>query len=178
MNGRWTNCNIIVNIRGYSFVTLTSMNLSLFYTPFISVVLSMWLCKNNFSPPSLVVYSFATPPMKLKRGQQIPWGLLIANQLDQSLWCANQKQWPTVTTLFSASAHHAGPFISHRKPCWVKPAYLDFFHPIKLCRFTYWAPLEMLLHINWIYHPGNTLEICKMPWQIRGKLCFGVTYKA
>jgi len=117
MNGRWTNCNIIVNIRGYSFVTLTSMNLSLFYTHFISVVLSMWLCKNNFSPPSLVVYSFATPPMKLKRGQQIPWGLLIANHLDQSLWCANQKQWPTVTTLFSASAHHAGPFISHRKPC-------------------------------------------------------------
>ncbi len=60
------------------------------------VVLSMWLWKINFSHPSLVVYSVATPPIKLKLGQQIPWGLLIANHLNQSLWWANEKQWPPV----------------------------------------------------------------------------------
>jgi hypothetical protein len=38
-----------------------------------------------FSHPSLVIYSFATPPIKLKLGQQIGGGLLIANHLDQSL---------------------------------------------------------------------------------------------
>jgi hypothetical protein len=31
-----------------------------------------------FSHPSLVIYSFATPPIKLKLGQQIGGGLLIA----------------------------------------------------------------------------------------------------
>ncbi len=35
--------------------------------------------------PSLVIYIFATPPIKLKLGQQIGGGLLIANHLDQSL---------------------------------------------------------------------------------------------
>jgi len=39
-----------------------------------------------FSRPSLVIYFFATPPIKLKLGQQIGGGLLIANHLDQSLW--------------------------------------------------------------------------------------------
>jgi hypothetical protein len=38
-----------------------------------------------FSHPSLVIYFFATPPIKLKLGQQIGGGLLIANHLDQSL---------------------------------------------------------------------------------------------
>jgi hypothetical protein len=45
---------------------------------------TMWKC---FSHPSLVMYSFAaTPPIKLKRRQQIGGGggLLIANHLDQS----------------------------------------------------------------------------------------------
>jgi hypothetical protein len=32
-----------------------------------------------------LMYSFATPPLKLKLGQQIGGGLLIANHLDQSL---------------------------------------------------------------------------------------------
>jgi hypothetical protein len=35
-----------------------------------------------FSHPSLVMYSFATPPIKLKLGQQIGGGLLIVNRLD------------------------------------------------------------------------------------------------
>jgi hypothetical protein len=38
-----------------------------------------------FSHPSLVKHSFTTPPVKLKPGQQIGEGLLIANHLDQSL---------------------------------------------------------------------------------------------
>jgi hypothetical protein len=38
-----------------------------------------------FSHPNLVMYSFATPPIKLKFGEQMGGGLLIANQLDQPL---------------------------------------------------------------------------------------------
>jgi hypothetical protein len=41
--------------------------------------------RKYFSHPSLVMYSFATPPIKLKPGQQIGGGLLIANHLDQLL---------------------------------------------------------------------------------------------
>jgi hypothetical protein len=37
-----------------------------------------------FSHPSLVIYFFATPPRKLKLGQQIGGGLLIANHMVQS----------------------------------------------------------------------------------------------
>jgi hypothetical protein len=39
----------------------------------------------SFSHPSLVIYLFATPPIKLKLGQQIHGGLLTANHLDQLL---------------------------------------------------------------------------------------------
>jgi hypothetical protein len=39
----------------------------------------------NMSHPSLVIYWFATPPGKLKLGQPIGGGLLIANHVDQSL---------------------------------------------------------------------------------------------
>ncbi len=50
-----------------------------------------------FPHSSLVIYFFATSPIKLKLGQQIGgwvggWvggGLLITNHLDQSLWWAN-----------------------------------------------------------------------------------------
>jgi hypothetical protein len=41
--------------------------------------------RKYFSHPSLVMYSFGTPPIKLKLGQQIGGGLLITNHLDQSL---------------------------------------------------------------------------------------------
>jgi hypothetical protein len=54
------------------------------------------LRRKYFSHPSLVMYSFATPPTKLKLGQQIGGGLLITNHLDQSLWWANQKHWAAV----------------------------------------------------------------------------------
>jgi hypothetical protein len=38
--------------------------------------------RKYFSHPSLVMYSFVTPPIKLKLGQQIGGGLLIVNHLD------------------------------------------------------------------------------------------------
>jgi hypothetical protein len=41
--------------------------------------------RKYFSQPSLVMYAFATPPIKLKLGQQIDGEVLIANHLDQSL---------------------------------------------------------------------------------------------
>jgi hypothetical protein len=50
-----------------------------------------------FSHPSLVIYFFATPPIKVKTGPQICGGyLLIANHLDQSLCLTNQKQGAAV----------------------------------------------------------------------------------
>jgi hypothetical protein len=38
-----------------------------------------------FSHPSLVLYCFATPPTKLKLGQQIGGALIIGNHLEESL---------------------------------------------------------------------------------------------
>jgi hypothetical protein len=43
------------------------------------------------SHPSLVIYFFATPPIKLKLGHQIGGGLLMANHLNRLLQWANQK---------------------------------------------------------------------------------------
>jgi len=69
------------------------------------------------SHPSLVMYSFATPPIKPKLGQQIGGGLLIANHLDESLWWANQKHWVPVRSYLLHSylqVHSAAvPFTSH-----------------------------------------------------------------
>jgi len=62
--------------------------------------------RKYISHPSLVMYCFATPPIKLKWGQQIGGGL-IANHLEQSLWWANQKHWAAVISYllhFSAGA--------------------------------------------------------------------------
>jgi len=56
------------------------------------VVLSMWPLQTYFSHPSLVIYFFPTPSIKLKLGLHIGGRLLIANHLDQSFWLANQKQ--------------------------------------------------------------------------------------
>jgi hypothetical protein len=67
-------------------------------------VLSIWLLQKCFSHPSLVIYVFATPPIKLKLGYQICEGLLIANHLDESLWWANQKHW-SISQIFSVGTH-------------------------------------------------------------------------
>jgi len=52
--------------------------------------------RKYISHPSLVLYCFATPPIKLKRGQQIDGVLLITNHLNQLLWWTNQKYWAAV----------------------------------------------------------------------------------
>jgi hypothetical protein len=49
-------------------------------------------CKKYFSPPSLVILLFATPPTEVKLTLQIGGRLLIANHLDKSLGLANEKQ--------------------------------------------------------------------------------------
>jgi hypothetical protein len=41
--------------------------------------------KKYFSHPSIVIYFFATPYIKLKLGQQIGEGLLIADHMGKSL---------------------------------------------------------------------------------------------
>jgi hypothetical protein len=53
------------------------------------------------------MYSFATPPIKLKLGHQIGAGLLIANHLDQSL-C-----WAISETLSSSLIQFITLFFSH-----------------------------------------------------------------
>jgi hypothetical protein len=101
-----------------------------------------------FSHPSLVRYSFATPPIKLKVGQQIGAGRLIANHLDQSLRCANEKHWAAVrwcllhsflrvynVAIMRSQINHFPEPNQHM---------LDSLHPILLCGITYRAPLEML----------------------------------
>ncbi len=45
-----------------------------------------------FAHPSLVIYFFPTPPIRLKLGLQISGRLLIATDLDQSNYLANQQQ--------------------------------------------------------------------------------------
>jgi hypothetical protein len=105
------------------------------------VVLIVWPPPlKYFSHPSLVIYSFATPPIKRKLVEQIGGGLLIANHLDQSLWWANQKHWVAIRSYLLHSflqVHRAAaPFTSHGnlhnyaepKPfSWAKPAaYVGF----------------------------------------------------
>ncbi len=92
-----------------------------------------------FSRPSLVIYSFATPPITLKLGQQIGRRLLVGDHLDQSLWRANQKLWSSVRSYslrsFLQVLSIAASFTSHRNLCncaepklysWAKPPYFDF----------------------------------------------------
>jgi len=45
-----------------------------------------------FSHPSLVIYFFPTPPIKLKLGLQIHGRLLIPTHMDQSNYLTNQQQ--------------------------------------------------------------------------------------
>jgi len=94
--------------------------------------------KTYFSRPNLVIYFLATPPIKLKLGQQTGGGVLIANHLDQSLWWVNQKHWAVVRSyllLFSGGAQVLRLPFSHFKLCnytepiplaWAKPLYFDF----------------------------------------------------
>jgi hypothetical protein len=91
------------------------------------------------------------------------WGLLIANQLDQSLWSTNQKYWAAVGSNFLHSfleVHNcAAPFTSHcklhefgaEKPIsWAEPAHFDFF----AINFTVWSHILSTV--------GAALTTCKL----------------
>jgi len=128
-----------------------------------------------FSHPSLVMYSFATPPIKLKLGQQTGGGLLITNHLHQSLWWTNQKYRAPVKSYllhsFFFQVQRSGePFTSHgnvrnyaepKRFSWVNRHILDFLHRFLLCRITHWAPLEMLLvpEAQFQFHSKNLTGI-------------------
>jgi hypothetical protein len=102
------------------------------------------------------MYSFATPPIKLKLRQQRGGELLIANHLDQSLWRTNQKHWAAVRSylLHSFLQEHSAavPFTSHitlpnyaePKPFFLSQTSIWWTFFIQFY-FTYPAPLEMLL---------------------------------
>jgi hypothetical protein len=112
----------------------------------------MWPCQNIFPHPRLVMYCFATPPTKLKLGQQIVWGV-IRNHLDESLWWANQKHWAAVRSYLVLSSLFCRCIALLR----LLPAtqlcrpMSDFLHPILLSRITYWAASNF-------YCPGSHIE--------------------
>ncbi len=88
------------------------------------------------------MYSFATPPIKLKLGQQIGGGAggdcyLIANHQDESLWWANQKHWAEIRSYLShsflqvhssaaplTSRHNMHNYVEPKLFSWAKPAYV------------------------------------------------------
>ncbi len=71
-----------------------------------------------FSHPSLIVYVFLTPPIKIKLGLQIGGRLLIETHLDQSNTLANKQQvCQALLCLSPASANSA--------KCWAKTILLS-----------------------------------------------------
>jgi len=101
------------------------------------------LQKIFFTSKSLVMYSFANPPIKLKLAHQIGAGTTnskplgpITNQIEHIYY-----------TLFYRVHTPAAPFTSHRKPMQLYSAktnfpepnrqILDLLHPILLFRITY-----------------------------------------
>jgi hypothetical protein len=124
-----------------------------------------------FSHPSLVIYFFATPPIKLKLGQQICGELLIANHLDQLLWWAIQKHWAKVRShlLHSLRQVHGvlAPFTSHHeisnfvqlKPfSWTKSSCFNFFSS------------NCIVHDHMLNTPRDALSSRKRP---KTKFYFG-----
>jgi hypothetical protein len=114
-----------------------------------------------FSHSSLVIDISGTPPIKLKRGAYICRALLIANHLDQSLWCPiRNTEWKSRHIFYSLFGRWtivaAAPFycaIMLKANGFAEPNrhILTFLHPILLCTITYLAPLEMHLNINFNY---------------------------
>ncbi len=108
--------------------------------------------KKQFTSKFSYVLSFAMPPIRLKRGEQIGGVLLITNHLDQSLWWANKKHSQAVRSYLIHSflwVHiGAAPFTKDSKLSnYAEPnrQFSTFLHPILLCRIMYWALLEMPL---------------------------------
>jgi hypothetical protein len=87
----WTKLSVLVlcfpDFTDFSIMTFVLMNLaSVGKAESISSGGAQYaILENIFHIPVSVIYFFATPPKKLKLGQQISRGLLRANHLDQSL---------------------------------------------------------------------------------------------
>jgi len=113
------------------------------------------ILRKYFSHPSLVIYFFATSPIKPKLWEQIVGGLLIANHLDESLWYSNQKHWSVVRLYFITLFYmQVGSVVAetfttrHRETtqlCWAKNIFLSqtSMFWLFLIQF-YCAQLEML----------------------------------
>jgi hypothetical protein len=143
-----------------------------FRSPFLSLHMSISSCSQYatvlkyFWHPSLVMYSFATPPIKVKLGQPNKWGTTnskphgpinydrpirdMKHQLDHILLHSFLR-------VHSAAA--AVPFTSHSnmrnyakpKPfSWAKPAYVIFSHTDHSWRYSKRTPI-------WVYW---TLQFC------------------
>jgi len=113
------------------------------------------LLQKDFSHPSLVVCFFATPPIKLKLGQQIGGGTTNRkpDHLDQLLWWASQKHWAAVRSNLLHSFMHVHTELLCALPPqpvqlrWAKTISLSqtavfwhFFIQILVCRITYDHP--------------------------------------
>jgi len=98
---------------------------------------AQYVTQDRYCPhPSLVIYFFATPPLKLK--QQIGAGQLIANHLDQTLWSPLTTSQIIFITLFLAGAKRWCAFY-HPMADWSimlsqNRHIFAFLHPILLCR--------------------------------------------
>jgi len=123
--------------------------------------MSLWIIKLNVL--SLASFFLATLPIRLTR-TAFTSELLMAIHLDQSLWSTNKNYWAVVRSnlLHSFLEEHScvAPFTIHcklhkfgaGKPIsWAKPAHFDFFTIIFLSGVTYWALVEMLLHVKCMY---------------------------
>ncbi len=85
-----------------------------------------------FSHPSLVLYSLATPPLKVKLGEQIGGGLINSKPLGPIImmgqWKALSSNWIIFITLFSGGAQRCCPFYQPRQSaqyCGAKTIFLS-----------------------------------------------------
>ncbi len=113
----------------------------------------MKICKNisHVQVQFFFFFLFSTLPIKLKLGLQIRGRLLIRNHLD------DHYDWPIriwsifYYTLLWQVLGFAMPFTSLSKVCkntGPNQHVLTCLHPIWLCEVTYWAPVELLLHLH------------------------------
>jgi hypothetical protein len=145
--------------------------------------------QNYFSHPSLVIYFFSAPPVKLKQGQQLNGRLLIANHLDQLLlWWANEKHWAAVRSYLLHSflqVHRvAAPFTLARvAKCAIKGwqnqlpepnrHILTFLYSIFLCRIDHILSTagDALRHIHTCHIPTKN----QFWTQYKDKACMKVS---
>jgi hypothetical protein len=98
----------------------------------LAVVLSMFTLQKDFHIQVLLIYFFTTPPIKLKLGLQIGWGVLIANHLDESLRWAQWEILSNSQIIFiipsSAGAHRCCAIYQPPQPlqlCWAKTIFVS-----------------------------------------------------